>query len=80
MAPKIAPTANVTLDSNSVFKGIRKTKQEIKNDNIPPKNNFKNNQEPSLSSVRIISSVSVTILLVVFGEVLIKSLLSLLYL
>ena len=47
IAPKIAPTARVTLDSNSL-KGIKKIKHEIKYDKNPPINNLKNNDLPSL--------------------------------
>ena len=68
-APKIAPKAKASFASISPNLGRKNIKQEIKKDNIPPKNNFKNNQDPTLEMFSDISSVSVTIGLKFAGEV-----------
>ena len=47
MAPNIPPTAKLILESKSLS-GIRKTKQDIKNDNKPPVKILKNRTRPPL--------------------------------
>ena len=79
-APKIAPSAIANLDSNSLATGSKNIKHDIINDNTPPKNNFRNNQDPTLEMFKDISSVSVTIGLKFVGDVWIISLSSVLYL
>ena len=67
------------FEFSSFLIGNRNMRSEIKNDKIPPKNNFMNNHDPDLDISRLYTRVSVTSGLNELGDVCIKSCSSLLY-
>ena len=78
IAPKIPPTAKLILESRSLS-GIRKTKQDIKNDNKPPVKILKNKTRPPLFTFNSNISDWRTCGLIISGAVLILSVLISLY-
>ena len=78
-AAKIAPNEIANFEFSSFLIGNRNMRSEIKNDKIPPKNNFMNNHDPDLDISRLYTRVSVTSGLNELGDVCIKSCSSLLY-